>query len=142
MDERKIYFGIEKKFWFLTGILALFGFVGSLPIMLENQSVIDWSFYTVVSVLFGGMLISMGWVMTKENTSLIDKVRALDADQEQIEQSSRDQLHSFVTKFDPVGEIVLEGDFPYLSASFNDQDGKRREILTAAGSRAAAICRK
>ena len=49
--------------------------------------------------------------------------------QEKVEQGWRDELFNFVKRLNPIGEIVLEGDLPYLSASFKDQGGKRREIL-------------
>jgi hypothetical protein len=49
--------------------------------------------------------------------------------QEKVEQGWREELFKFVARFNPDGEIVIEGDNPFWSASFNDQDGRRREIL-------------
>lgn len=140
MDVRKIYFGIEKKFWFFVGLLAIVGAILDIPLIPENRNTFDWVFWTVMTVFLAGIIYLFGWLMTKENTSSRNKMKAYYLEQEQIDKACRDQLRSFVQRFNPVGEIVLEGDFPDLTASFNDQSGKRHEILLVGDEFFEKIC--
>ena len=131
MNERKIYFGIEKRFWIGVGVLLavfiltqVWYFIG---VTITNRDLI---FNGVILFLVCVFLVFIARQMTNNETEFIERGRQEAAAQEKIAQSAQKRLTNFVaTKFKPVGEIVFEGDYPDLTASFNDQSGTRHQIL-------------